>query len=121
MNIHQLRGCTPEPLAFYLKALGALRLVSEQVDSQARGFWKDECFHLVTRLDADGLMNFFLHDYQPSPIVAPWNKGSGFYQTKDPGIYPVETSSSERFAPLRDGIQAARRLIDEIAKADAEV
>jgi CRISPR-associated protein Csx17 len=108
-------------LAFYLKALGALRLVSEQVDSQARGFWKDECFHLVTRLDADGLMNFFLHDYQPSPIVAPWNKGSGFYQTKDPGIYPVETSSSERFAPLRDGIQAARRLIDEIAKADAEV
>ena len=36
----ELTGCTPIPLAHYLKALGILRLVSEQVDTDATGWWK---------------------------------------------------------------------------------
>jgi CRISPR-associated protein Csx17 len=35
----ELRGCTPEPLMSYLKALGILRLVSEQKDNNTRGWW----------------------------------------------------------------------------------
>ncbi len=121
MNVHALRGCTPEPLASYLKALGVLRLVSEQVDPEARGFWRDECFHLLTTLGREELLDFFATKYQPSPIVSPWNKGSGFYQARDPGVSPVEASVSDRFLPLRAGMRAARELIDDIARADAEV
>ena len=40
LHLHELGGCAPAPLAHYLKALGILRLVSEQADSSARGFWR---------------------------------------------------------------------------------
>lgn len=78
-----LDGCTPEPLMGYLKALGVLRLVSEQADSDARGFWRDGVFVLETTLDRNGLMKFFRDDFKPTPIVSPWNGGSGFYRTWD--------------------------------------
>ena len=82
-----LNGCTPTPLASYLKAIGVLRLISspanhvsgEAADAHARGWWQNECFHLRTTLSRDTLLHFFLHDYAPSPIIAPWNGGSGFY------------------------------------------
>lgn len=45
-----LNGCTPVPLAHYLKALGVLRLVSEQKDPDAAGYWHNECFVLRTKL-----------------------------------------------------------------------
>ena len=44
MNELILDGCAPFPLASYLKALGLLRLVAEQVDPQARGAWDRERF-----------------------------------------------------------------------------
>lgn len=63
MSLHHLilKGCSPTPLAHYLKALGILRLVSEQIDSTARMFWKDECAHLITKLNKDELIDFFLN------------------------------------------------------------
>ena len=37
LHMHTLKGCSPAPLANYLKALGVLRLVAEQADLNARG------------------------------------------------------------------------------------
>jgi len=37
-----LPGCAPEPLMAYLQALGILRLVGEQKDSDARGWWGND-------------------------------------------------------------------------------
>ncbi|MCX7766104.1 MAG: type I-U CRISPR-associated protein Csx17 [Candidatus Sumerlaeia bacterium] len=79
LNTIQLKGCSPVPLAHYLKALGVLRLVAEQADHEARGYWKNDCFHLQTKLTEKELVDFFLYKYCPTPIVAPWNGGSGFY------------------------------------------
>lgn len=78
-----LYGCTPEPLINYLKALGILRLVAEQKDKNAKGRWKDGIFWLRSELDREGLVRFFLEKYKPTPILAPWNGGSGFYQKWD--------------------------------------
>ena len=83
-----LNGCAPTPLASYLKALGILRLISspanhvsgEAADPHARGWWQDECFHLRTTLSRDALLHFFLCDYAPSPIIAPWNGRAGFLE-----------------------------------------
>ena len=33
LHLHQLKGCSPTPLANYLKALGILRLVAGQADA----------------------------------------------------------------------------------------
>ncbi|HSH85500.1 MAG TPA: type I-U CRISPR-associated protein Csx17 [Guyparkeria sp.] len=74
-----LDGCTPTPLASYLKALGVLRLLSAR-DPLVRGFWRGDRFVLRTVLDHAGIERFFLRDYEPTPIMAPWNGGSGFYE-----------------------------------------
>jgi len=112
MNELRLDGCRPIPLASYLKALGVLRLVAEQADPEARGFWRGERFHLKTRLDRDGLRRFFLEDYAPTPIIAPWNGGSGFYpkDAKD-GINAIAASRCTRLAVYSDTIALGNRLI----------
>ena len=79
LNDIVLDGCTPTPLANYLKALGVLRLLSAR-DPQARGFWRGDRFVLRTALDRAAIERFFLDDYEPTPIMAPWNGGSGFYE-----------------------------------------
>jgi CRISPR-associated protein Csx17 len=100
-----LTGCPPEPLASYLKSLSLLRLVSEQKDSSARGWWERDVFHIESELDQVGLLRFFLEEYSPTPIVAPWNGGSGFYEGKDvTGREAIRASTSERLRHYRDTI-----------------
>ncbi len=78
-HVLELRGCAPEPLMAYLKALGIFRLVAEQKDKETRAWWHNDTFMLRSTLDRDGLVEFFLKQYRPTPIVSPWNGGSGFY------------------------------------------
>ncbi len=148
----RLDGCTPTPLASYLKALGVLRLVSnpannvngEAADPTARGWWKGEHFHLHTRLDEDALLRFFLESYAPSPIITPWNGGSGFYfregktGERDPetgkmiktGVRNASTEATRRvndifeskglrLAQLCEAIKAARAVISEFGLDEA--
>lgn len=113
-EIH-LAGCSPRPLASYLKALGILRLVAEQVDAQAKAFWRDDQFVLITRLDRRQLQHFFLDDYQPTPILAPWNGGSGFYpKDNQSGIQPISDGKADRFTALREAIQVMRSILDRM-------
>lgn len=122
-----LRGCSPTPLSSYLKSLGVLRLLSsggnsvtcEPVDPHVRGWWEGEQFHLRTSLDRDEVVRFFLRDYAPTPVIAPWNGGSGFYASdnKD-GFQPLDLDPekvAERFRPFSKAIRSARealRLLD---------
>lgn len=101
-----LHGCSPTPLASYLKALAVLRLVAEQAeDPDATGFWCNDAFVLRTRLREEDLVAFFLDRYQPTPIVAPWNGGSGFFQADNQsGINPLECSQANRFSEYRAAI-----------------
>jgi CRISPR-associated protein Csx17 len=75
----RLEGCTPEPLMAYLKALGVLRIVTEQAERGVCGRWRDGVFVLQSNLDREGLIHFFLEHYRPTPIIAPWAGGSGFF------------------------------------------
>ncbi|BCO32896.1 hypothetical protein TspCOW1_29990 [Thiohalobacter sp. COW1] len=77
-----LHGCTSTPLANYLKALGVLRLLSAKYPD-TRGFWRGEAFVLHTALDRAGIEQFFLHDYEPTPIISPWSGRAGFLEGDD--------------------------------------
>jgi len=113
----KLDGCRPTPLASYLKALGILRLISsdannvsgQAADPKARGMWHNECFHLETELDFDALCHFFLEDYAPSPIMAPWNGAGGFYNgtgKRMEAIRPFfEHSVAQRFLPISQAVR----------------
>ena len=112
-----LAGCSPTPLASYLKALGVLRLIASPTssvsgaaaDPEVRGWWKNECFYLRTSLDSEALTRFFLKEYAPSPIIAPWNGGSGFYPGDNKeGIDPLAGSKvASRFLTIADAMKAA--------------
>lgn len=108
--VHRLTGCRPTPLASYLKSLGILRLVAQQKDPAVRAFWRDDTFHLVTTLSADALRSFFLDEYSPTPVVGPWNGGSGFYEG-DPreGLDAILASTSPRLEAYRSTIQSVMR------------
>ena len=111
-----LTGCAPVPLAHYLKALGILRLVSEQRDANAKGFWKNDTFHLVSTLDRDALVDFFLNEYCPTPIVAPWNGGSGFHPGDNKvAIDAIASSTSTRFQGYRQAISGAKTSLNQLS------
>lgn len=109
MSCRPLPGCRPEPLASYLKSLAVLRLVAEQKEADARGFWQDDVFQLESHLTEDELVRFFLEEYSPTPIVAPWNGGSGFYEGDQmDGIDGIAASDQSRFALYRETIELIR-------------
>jgi len=89
-----LAGCTPTPLGSYLKALGVIRILSEQFRALApiHAYWRYD--HLVLRSPAltgdltndQGIVSdFFANKYEPSPLVTPWNGRGGFLEGDDDG------------------------------------
>ena len=111
-----LDGCSPVPLANYLKALAVHRLVAEQRDTTARACWDGERFGLLTGIGGRALLDYFLYDYQPSPILAPWNGGSGFNandKRQFAALQAVLTSDAPRFLPYAVAIKSA---FDVLAK-----
>lgn len=112
---HLLEGCRPVPLAHYLKALGVFRLVAEQADEAARGWWDGDLFRLDTRLGRAELPEFFLSRYRPTPIVAPWNGGSGFYpKDNTDAIAKIRSSVCERFEAYRETIHVAQDVLTRL-------
>ena len=119
MIVHRLDGCAPTPLAHYLKALGILRLVAEQLDSQARGWWEGERFLLASYKDEDELLRFFLEHYSPTPMFNPWGARSGFYagpseKTSRSVLQSIENSTESRFAMFRESVAATRDAIKSV-------
>lgn len=102
-----LSGCTPTPLANYLKALGVLRLLSAR-DPQVKGAWRGELFILRTALSRSDVENFFLNDYQPTPVMAPWNGGSGFFDKDNKiALQAVNAGKAARLKPYRESLSVA--------------
>ncbi len=83
-----LDGCSPTPLANYLKALGVLRLLSEQkAELSCRAYWRNGTFLLQSpsftgqkEHDRETIRKFFLLEYKPSALVTPWNGRGGFLE-----------------------------------------
>jgi CRISPR-associated protein Csx17 len=114
-----LTGCTAEPLMNHLKALGVFRLVAEQVDPSARGYWRGGAFTLLSTLDGDGLAQFFMERYQPTPIIGPWGARSGFFPEGSEtsarrALEAISASTAARLAPFRDTIAVVRSILDDL-------
>jgi CRISPR-associated protein Csx17 len=116
MRTVTLNGCAPIPLAHYLKALGVLRLVSEQADKNARGSWLKDHLALHATLDEAALVEFFESRYRPTAVLAPWNGGSGFFpKDNDEALAAIEKGNAPRLDGYRVGITAARKELHRLA------
>lgn len=114
---HELAGCMPTPLASYLKSIAVLRLVAEQGgDTDATIRWHNDRLMLRTRADREELLRFFLEIYEPSPLVAPWNGGSGFFaKDNQDGIGVLAATNCKRFTEYRQAIEACRRALTTLS------
>ncbi len=126
-QIHELelRGCAPEPLMAYLKALGIFRLVSEQLDSNVRAYWKNDTFYLCSVLDRDTLVEFFTEKYAPTPIVSPWNKSSTITSPKNfQALENLLALEQPRFQLWREVVSTSRRVFlqfPELTKGQKQI
>lgn len=119
-NEIELTGCTPEPLMSYLKALGVFRLVAEQADANACLSWRGGTAVLRTALNQETLVAFFVETYIPTPVVAPWNGGSGFYGGGSDALLTIEQSTSSRLGRYRDAISRARSVVPKTKPKDED-
>jgi CRISPR-associated protein Csx17 len=113
-----LPGCSPEPLANYLKALGTFRILVESgADSGCLAYWQNEQFVLLTQLREDQIIDFFLHKYKPSPIVSPWNGSTGFYpgnKTQKVLLDGIRSAVGDRFEHYREALEIPLDIIESL-------
>ncbi|MCC7106963.1 MAG: type I-U CRISPR-associated protein Csx17 [Chloroflexi bacterium] len=115
-----LTGCGPETLQAYLKALGVFRLIAEQREPGVRACWRHDMFVLLAAGGREDLEGYFLEEYRPTPIVAPWNGGSGFGQKDNQqAMQAILASDGERLERYRHVIQQTRDLLASLT-ASAE-
>ena len=107
-----LTGCTPTPLASYLKGLGVLRILSN-FDPAIKAAWVGENLRLTSRKPAEVLRRYLLDDYAPTPVLAPWNGGSGFYQKDNQtSLRKIKESDISRLSAFRFSLDVAEHALD---------
>ncbi len=109
---------TISPLSSYLSALGLLRVVNDQLDANACGYWAEGGFRLETNTSREALVQFFAACYRPSPCITPWNKpkggGGGFLEGEVPSA--IAALDGERFEELRRVAAVAARVMPEYVR-----
>lgn len=116
MTTLRLTACLSRPLGDYLKALGVFRLIAEQVDVTAEGRWDGQVFVLETELSRDDVVSFLVDEYIPTPIVSPWNGGSGFGAKDKKQVELLDrllAADDVRLVPYQQTIRSARALVAE--------
>lgn len=112
---HVLPGLRPEPLASYLAGLGLIRVLGEQADPAARAAWTPDGLAVVTAVP--DIAGWLVGEYVPTPVLSPWNGGSGFgAKDKEPvkRLGSIQSHPSARLASLRAAITVAE---DVVARA----
>ncbi|WP_089729555.1 type I-G CRISPR-associated protein Cas8g1/Csx17 [Candidatus Thiosymbion oneisti] len=115
-----LSGCPPTPMAGYLKALGALRLLSDQKPGwSVRGAWREDQFVLLSPAfsddktsNLDQIFEVLLHEYRPSPIISPWNGGSGFFYREEKLKEIDSKTGKQKKTGIRNQSTTATKTID---------
>ncbi|HKG04242.1 MAG TPA: type I-U CRISPR-associated protein Csx17 [Conexibacter sp.] len=111
----RLAGCRPQPLAGYLKALGLVRSLGRQADRQLQARWTNDALELTTMLDADELKRFLLERYVPTPVISPWNGGSGFFPKDNTQAFDaIDASDDVRLQPFKAAMVVARSTLHDL-------
>jgi CRISPR-associated protein Csx17 len=114
MNEIILAGCTPAPLANYLKGLGVLRLLSD-IRPETCIAWGDDCLVIESRYTVQEIETFFLRHYRPTPIIAPWNGGSGFYEKDNKtALIAIQGSANPRLDLYRACLRIAEQALVDV-------
>jgi CRISPR-associated protein Csx17 len=115
---HTLTGLRPEPLASYLAGLGLIRVLAGQADQDAAAAWTEDGLVITTTV-AD-VAAWLADQYQPTPVLSPWNNGSGFgLKDKEPKrtLDAIRVHPSPRLDALRQAIPVAQQVAARARRA----
>lgn len=108
---HVLTGIRPDTLSGYLAGLGVVRVLGEQADLELLAWWSEN--GLVIQSRVSDIAGWLVSHYRPTPIISPWNGGSGFgAKDKTPRdvLLRFATSDSDRLAEFRTAYAVAAPL-----------
>jgi CRISPR-associated protein Csx17 len=109
-------NCKTEPFGSALKALGVMKLIGEQKDPDIESYWENGEFRINTVLTKDEITDFFMREYSPTPILAPWLSQSGFWPNYfSPYMKMIMESGLSRFDSFRNSVDKIRSIINQIA------
>src|SRR6266487_1527746 len=109
---HILPGLRPEPLASYLGGLGLIRVLGEQADPDATAAWSADALAVTTTVE--DIAAWLADSYVPTPVLSPWNNGSGFgAKDKEPlvRLEALRKHASLRLARFREAITIAEAVV----------
>jgi CRISPR-associated protein Csx17 len=109
---HVLPGLRPDPLASYLAGLGLIRVLAAQADPALTAAWTPGGLRLRTSIA--GPAAWLAAEYMPTPVLSPWNNGSGFgAKDKEPKrvLEQVNAHPSARLGRLREAVAAAHQAL----------
>jgi CRISPR-associated protein Csx17 len=115
VTTHVLNGFQPSPLASYLAGLGLIRLLGEQADRDLTVHWSRD--GLVIDTEVTDIAAWLVDDYVPTPILSPWNGGSGFGErgTAREALEDLLAIPGPRLSDYRAAMAATRDVADRAA------
>jgi len=110
-NSIRLAGCAPGVLMHHLKALGVFRLVAKK-DASVRARWEDDMLIMDAGMTGEELVRFFCAEYEPTPVLSPWNKDSALY---DPDLLAdIVKSKDARLLAYKEAAGKAAKVVASV-------
>lgn len=119
-SLVQLPGLTNQSFSRYLAGLGLVRVLSAQADPDLEAWWEGSSLMInsVVVDKVSAVAEWLVSDYRPTPVISPWNGGSGFGE-KDKAsratIAQLMAVESPRLSDLRLAIPTAEPLVARAA------
>lgn len=110
-------GLRPSNLMTYLAALGLIRVTTTQFDPGAVCWWEGDGLRIETT--RAGLEDFVVDEYRPSPILSPWNGGSG-YGAKDKAPVDALNALLTAHSPRLAAFVATDRVIRSVRETSGD-
>jgi CRISPR-associated protein Csx17 len=108
---HVLPGLRPEPLASYLAGLGLIRILGEQADPLITARWTADGLEVATAIP--DIATWLADEYAPTPVVSPWNGGSGFGvddKKQRQRLAALRSHPSKRLNTFRQALEVAEKI-----------
>ena len=109
---HELKGCKITPLSNYLKSLGLFRVLSKK-DPKVTALWKNDRLVVETEMDKETMLEFFLQEYSPTPLISPWSYNK--YEKTGKQIQELINSNKDRFKPYADTMDSVKQIIEKFS------
>ena len=115
MKEFSFEGCNNTNFGSYLKGLGIFRILGKKY-TDAKAYWENNLLYISLPFNSyDEIADFFLNKYEPTPIVSPWNNGSGFKKPKK------ELNDLKNYDKTDSNYPRLKNYIDVIIKTESIV